>query len=201
MVLWYANQIFNEASDAAQVDIGEIQKDATVEEKKSLDQVLAATSQVVSKQAEETFQSIPQIIEETIKVLQSFAPPQPQDPRMGLLQQQVEAQAAKDQADAQYKQTKLQQDAQIKAQEMQTRSQEKMQDLQARMAMLQEDLKKEMMRQEAEDRRVQAQIQARLEMNESDNQTAKQLAALEVATGERIGVSTGTGINPNPRAQ
>jgi chaperonin GroES len=202
MVLWYANQIFNEASDAAQVDIGEIQKGATTEEKKSLDQMLAATSQVVSKQAEETFSSIPQIIQTAIETLQAMMPPpqMPADPRVDVMKQQVEAQAAKDQADAQYKQTKLQQDAQIKAQEMQTRSQEKMQDMQARLAMLQEELKKEMMRQEAEDRRVQAQIQARLEMNESDNQTAKQLAALEVATGERIGVSTGTGINPNPRS-
>jgi chaperonin GroES len=202
MVLWYANQIFNEASDAAQVDIGEIQKGATVEEKKSLDQMLAATSQVVSKQAEETFSSIPQIIQTAIETLQAMMPPpqMPADPRVEVMKQQVEAQAAKDQADAQYKQTKLQQDAQIKAQEAQMRSQEKMQDIQARLAMLQEELKKEMMRQEAEDRRVQAQIQARLEMNESDNQTAKQLAALEVATGERIGVSTGTGINPNPRS-
>jgi hypothetical protein len=202
MVLWYANQIFNEASDAAQVDIGEIQKGATTEEKQSLDKMLAATSQVVSQQAEETFSSIPQIIQTAIETLQAMMPPpqMPNDPRVEVMKQQVEAQAARDQADAQFKQTKLQQDAQIKAQEMQTRSQEKMQDLQARMAMLQEDLKKEMMRQEAEDRRVQAQIQARLEMNESDNQTAKQLAALEVATGEKIGVSTGTGINPNPRS-
>lgn len=201
MVLWYANQIFEEASDAAQVDIGEIQKDATTEEKQSLDKVLAATSQVVSKQAEETFQSIPQIIEQTIQVLQSFAPPQMQDPRMGLLQQQVQAQAAKDQADAQYKQQKLEQDAQAKAQELQVRSQEKMASIQERMAALQEEFKKEIMRQQAEDRRTQAEIEARLTMNESDNQTAKQLAALEVATGEKIGVSTGTGINPNPRAQ
>jgi predicted RNA-binding protein len=125
----------------------------------------------------------------------------PNDPRVEVMKQQVEAQAAKDQADAQYKQQKLQQDAQVKAQEMQTRNQENMQNIQARLAELQEELKKEMLRQEAEDRRVQAQIRARLEMNESDNQTAKQLAALEVATGERIGVSTGTGINPNPRAQ
>ena len=201
MVLWYANQIFEEASDAAQVDIGEIQKDATTEEKQSLDKVLAATSQVVSKQAEEAFSSIPQIIEQTIQMLQSFAPPPVQDPRMGLLQKQVEAQAAKDQADAQFKQTKLQTDAQIKAQEIQARNQEKLQSMQQRMAELQEELKKEIMRQQAEDRRTQAEIEARLTMNESDNQTAKQLAALEVATGEKIGVSTGTGINPNPRAQ
>jgi hypothetical protein len=201
MVLWYANQIFEEASDAAQVDIGEIQKGATTEEKKSLDQMLAATSQVVSKQAEEAFSSLPQIIEQAIQTLQQFAPPPPQDPRMGLLQKQVEAQQAKDQADAQFKQQKLQSDTQAKAMEIQAKSQERLQQIQQRMAELQEEFKKELMRQEAEDRRTQAQIQARLEMNESDNQTAKQLAALEVATGERIGVSTGTGINPNPRAQ
>jgi hypothetical protein len=201
MVLWYANQIFNEASDAAQVDIGEIQKGATAEEKKSLDQMLAATSQIVSKQAEETFSSVPAIIQQTIETLQAMMPPpqMPADPRVEVMKQQVEAQAAKDQADVQYKQQKLQQDAQTKAQELQAKSQEKMQDIQRRMAELQEEFKKEIMRQEAEDRRTQAEIQARLEMNESDNQTAKQLAALEVATGERIAVSTGTGINPSPR--
>lgn len=201
MVLWYANQVFEEASDAAQVDIGEIQKDATTEEKKSLDQVLAATSQVVTKQADEAFSSLPQIIEQAIQTLQQFAPPPPPDPRIGVMQKQVEAQQAKDQADAQYKQQKLQSDTQAKAMEIQAKSQERLQAIQQRMAELQEEFKKELMRQEAEDRRTQAQIQARLEMNESDNQTAKQLAALEVATGERIGVSTGTGINPNPRAQ
>lgn len=201
MVLWYANQVFEEASDAAQVDIGEIQKDATTEEKKSLDQVLAATSQVVTKQADEAFSSLPQIIEQAIQTLQQFAPPPPPDPRIGVMQKQVEAQQAKDQADAQFKQQKLQSDTQAKAMEIQAKSQERLQAIQQRMAELQEEFKKELMRQEAEDRRTQAQIQARLEMNESDNQTAKQLAALEVATGERIGVSTGTGINPNPRAQ
>ena len=165
--------------------------------------MLAATSQVVSKQAEETFSSIPAIIQQTIETLQAMMPPpqMPADPRVDVMKQQVEAQAAKDQADAQYKQQKLQSDAQSKAMELQAKSQEKMQDIQRRMAELQEEFKKELLRQEAEDRRTQAEIRARLEMNESDNQTAKQLAALEIATGERIGVSTGTGINPNPRAQ
>ena len=45
------------------------------------------------------------------------------------------------------------------------------------------DLKKEMMRQQAEDARARMQMEARMSMNESDNQTAKQLAALEVASG------------------
>jgi hypothetical protein len=199
MVLWYASQIYHEASDAAQVDIGEIQKDATTEEKQSLDKLLATTSQVVTKQSQEAFQQIPQIIDQAIQTLQQMQPPPPQDPSVQIAQQQLQNQQAKDQANAQTAQAKLQQDAQLKQADMQQRGMEKQMEIQARIEALQADLKKEMMRQQAEDQRAQAQIRARLEMNESDNQTAKQLAALEIATGERIGVSTGTGINPNPR--
>ena len=36
-------------------------------------------------------------------------------------------------------------------------------------------------------------------MNESDNETAKLLAAAEMATGEKVRVSTGTGIDPDPQ--
>jgi hypothetical protein len=54
------------------------------------------------------------------------------------------------------------------------------------------------MRQEAETARTRAEIDARLQMNDSDNATAMRLAAAEIATGERIAVSTGTGINPTP---
>lgn len=200
MVLWYATQIYNEASDAAQVDIGEIQKDATVEEKQSLDKLLATTSQVVTKQSQEAFGQIPQIIEQAIQALQQMQPPPPQDPSVQVAQKQLENQAQRDQANAQNAQAKLAQNAQLKQADMQQRSMEKQLEIQARIQELQSELQRETMRQQAEDERTRAQIQARLEMNESDNQTAKQLAALEVATGERIGVSTGTGINPNPRS-
>ena len=198
MVLWYATQIYHEASDAAQVDIGEIQKDATTEEKQSLDKLLATTSQMVTKQSQEAFGQIPQIIDQAIQTLQQMQPPPPQDPSVQIAQQQLQNQQAKDQATAQTQQAKLAQDAQLKQAEMQQRGMEKQMEIQSRIELLQADLKKEMLRQQAEDERTRAQIQARLEMNESDNQTAKQLAALEVASGERIGVSTGTGINPNP---
>lgn len=201
MVLWYANQIFVEASDAAGVDIGELQKDATTEEKQSLDKVLAATSQVVNSQAEQTFQAVPEVIEQAIQVLQQLMPPQqaPADPRVDVLKQQIEQKAQKDQADAQFKQQKAAQDAQLEQAKLAQQSQLRQAELQQRIQVLQAELQREQVRQQAEDRRTQAEIRARLAMNESDNQTAKQLAALEIATGERIGVSTGTGINPNPR--
>jgi hypothetical protein len=199
MVLWYATQIYHEASDAAQVDIGEIQKDATVEEKQSLDKLLATTSQIVTKQTQEAFGQIPQIIEQAIQALQQMQPPPPQDPSVQIAQQQLQNQQAKDQATAQTQQAKLAQDAQLKQADMQQRSMDKQADIQSRIETLQMQLQIEQLRQQAEDQRTRADIQARIEMNESDNQTAKQLAALEVATGERIAVSTGTGINPTPR--
>lgn len=201
MVLWYANQIFEEASDAAQVDIGELQKDASTEEKKALDRMLAATSQLVNKQAQETFSQIPAIIQQTIEMLQQMQPPpqMPADPRVEVMKQQIEAQMQKDQADAQFKQQKAKTDAELKQAEMQLRSQERQMTLQQQIEKLQAELQREQLRQSAEDQRTRAEIDARLAMNESDNQTAKQLAALEIASGDKVGVSTGTGINPNPR--
>jgi Tfp pilus assembly protein PilX len=56
----------------------------------------------------------------------------------------------------------------------------------------------EQQQQQAEDARKAAELQARMTMNSQDNQTAMQLAAAEIASGEKIAVSTGTGINPNP---
>jgi hypothetical protein len=55
-----------------------------------------------------------------------------------------------------------------------------------------------MLRQTAENERTEAEIRSRVHMNDSDNATAMRLAAAEIATGERIAVSTGTGINPQP---
>lgn len=54
-------------------------------------------------------------------------------------------------------------------------------------------------RQRAEDERKAAELQTRLTMNSEDNETAMRLAAAEIASGEKVAVSTGTGINPNPQ--
>jgi ABC-type transport system involved in cytochrome bd biosynthesis fused ATPase/permease subunit len=56
----------------------------------------------------------------------------------------------------------------------------------------------EKQRQDAETQRKLAELQVRQAMNTQDNLTAMELAQLEVETGERIAVSTGTGINPQP---
>ena len=49
-----------------------------------------------------------------------------------------------------------------------------------------------------ENARKAAELAARERINEADNQTARDLAAAEIASGERVAVSTGTGLDKNP---
>ena len=63
---------------------------------------------------------------------------------------------------------------------------------------LESDLVKEQMRQQGENQRTEADLTVRERMNTADNQTAFDLAQLEIATGEKFAVTTGTGINPGP---
>lgn len=53
-------------------------------------------------------------------------------------------------------------------------------------------------RERGEDKRKSAELESRERMNESDNQTAMTIAAAEIASGEKVAVQSGTGVNPNP---
>jgi hypothetical protein len=191
MTLWYANQIFETASEAAGMDVSELLKDTTTEEKQSFDKMLAAASQTVTAEAGQVFEQIPQVIEQAIEIIKQLNPPQqmPADPSLEIAKAETQRKMQADQVNAQLKQAQLQQDAQLKQAQLETRLQE-----------LEAKLRERMLLEDREDKRTAAEIEARVAMNESDNQTAKQIAALEVTTGERISVSTGTGINPNPRS-
>jgi len=187
LVLWYVSQVVDVASEAAGEDIGKLQKDANMEEKQEFDKMLAAASQTVNQQAQQTLGSIPQIVEQAIQLLQSFKPPMPQDPSSSLMQAEIERKANADQA-------KLQ----IETQKMQMQQQTAAQRIQSEISRLQAELEREKMREQAALTKAQMEIEAKLHMNAEDNQTAKQLAALEVESGEKIALSTGHGINPNP---
>lgn len=54
----------------------------------------------------------------------------------------------------------------------------------------------EAMRQQNENARAEQEVAAKLSINTSDNQTALQIAAAEIESGENVAVSTGGGINP-----
>jgi hypothetical protein len=121
-------------------------------------------------------------------------PPMPPDNSMQIAQmnaqlqgQSLQERAQFNQARIQLDQQKLQSEQQLEAQKLAAQQQDRMNKLQA-----------EQMKQMAENERAAADLAARERMNTADNDTAKLLAAAEMATGERVAVSTGSGINPNP---
>ncbi len=89
-----------------------------------------------------------------------------------------QANIAVKQAELQLAQAKLQREVQDSAQRQET------------------NMQREMVKQDRLDKRQAAELEVKLVTNREDNDTAKQIAAMETITGEKVGVSTGTGINP-----
>ena len=120
---------------------------------------------------------------------QQFAPqPQmPPDSSMQVAQIGAQTQQMAIQQRAQSDQARLAMQAQLEQAKLQDKQRDRAEKMQA-----------EQMRQLAENERTAADLAARERMNNADNETAKLLAAAEMATGEKVAVSTGTGINPNP---
>jgi chaperonin GroES len=207
VALWYAYSVFELGTEATGADIGDMLKELkTPEDKRAFDGMLAEASQTVVQGAADVFSSLPPVIQQAQQVLQSLAPQPPMDPNAQVamrqlqiqsqqLQQRAQADAqrmqlegAKMQQRAQIDQAKLQQDAQIDQAKLQQDAQQE----QARIAADQQ-------REQAETQRKMAEMQVRQAMNTQDNMTAMELAKLELETGERFAVSTGTGINPQAR--
>jgi hypothetical protein len=176
--------------------------------------MLAEASQNVAQAANDVFASLPPVIQKAQELMQQMAPQPPMDPNVQLAQAQLQAQAQRDaqraQIDAQRLQltaAQTQQKAQMDAAKMQQQAQleaaKMQQDAQMDAAKMQQDAQQEQARialaqqvEQQETERKLAEMQVRQAMNTQDNLTAMELAQLEVDTGERFGVSTGTGINP-----
>ncbi len=122
-------------------------------------------------------------------------PPMPPDSSMQIAQLNAQIQGQALQQRAQVDQARIQIDQQ-KLQIQQQNDAAKLADQQQARA---EKLQAEQFRQMAESQRTAAEVAARERMNTADNDTAKLLAAAEMATGEKVAVSTGTGINPGTR--
>jgi hypothetical protein len=121
-------------------------------------------------------------------------PPMPPDNSMQVAQINAQVRGQDMQMRAQIEQAKMQQAQQNDAAQLQL-EQMKVADAQRARA---EAMQSEQLKEAAENQRTMAEIASREKMNTDDNETAKLLAAAEMATGERVAVSTGTGINPNP---
>ena len=202
LALWYATAVVEVSNQAIGEDVGEVLKemaeDADNDERRALDRMLADASSVALSAGQQLFQTLPPIVQQAQQIMQQFAPQPMQDPRAALegqkMQQQMQIEQMRMQADQQTQQQRMA----IEQQRMQQDAASEQQDLQFRIAQLQAELQKAQLQQQSEDARKAAELQARMAMNTDDNRTAMQLAAAEIASGERIGLSTGTGINPNP---
>ena len=95
-------------------------------------------------------------------------------------------------------QARLGLDQQRMQQELQQKAQAAQQKAESDARKSQEVFQLEALRQQSESQRTQESNQMRYQMNTDDNQTAMRLASAEIASGEKVAVSTGTGINPNP---
>lgn len=196
--LWYVAATVRIASEALGEDVAvamkEIGKDNDA--RRALDQMLAEASTMVVEQGASVFDMLPPVVQQAQQLLQSMQPQQMQDPRLAIEGQKLQLQTQQMQQDVQMEQAKMQidaQEAQADAQIEAAKLQMDAQEMQTRVAI-------EVRKQQAEDARKAAELQARLAMNTDDNRTAMELAAAEIASGERVAVSTGTGINPNPNA-
>ena len=186
IALWYATHVFEVASKAAGQDISEFQKIKDVEVKQGFDQLLAAASQKVVPNAGQAFGAIPQIVQQAMGMLQQMSGMNaPQDPRMAVQMAETQRKSAADQAAMQVKQAELQLE-QAKLQLAAAETQQRQQD----------NIKRELLKQDRLDNRQAAELEVKMSMNDSDNDTALKIAAMETITGEKVGVSTGTGINP-----
>ena len=160
------------------------------------DAMMEAQAAVEIQQAIE--QAIPpeflQIVSAAYQQAQQMQPPTPQDPTQVAADVQKQAIAQRAQAE-QMKVASQQQRDQVQAQ---TQAQRDAVQVNLKLRQDELDLQTEMLKQDREDARKQAELTARLQMNQEDNATAKDLAAAEILSGNKVDVSTGTGINPNP---
>ena len=199
VALWYASTVLELAEETSGIDISEDMK--TLKDhasRRAFDRMLAEASQSVVGEAGDIFASLPPIIAKAMETMQQYAPQPPQDPRTAIEGQKLQAQTQRDQAQMQIEGQKMQAQMQLEGQKMQAQAAQDQVEQQLQAQKLQIEQQLEQMRQDREDARKAAELNARMTMNQQDNQTAMQLAQAEIMSGERIAVSTGTGINPNP---
>jgi len=156
--------------------------------------LILEVQQLIEQQLSTFAQELAQIDESA----QQFKPqpPMPPDNSMQIAQMNAQLQGQALQQKNQLGQAKLTQEAQLKQAQL-------AQDAQFKQAQITSDAKKqqdtmviEQMKQSGNDQRTMAELESRERMNAGDNQTAMQLAQAEIMSGEKIAVSTGTGINP-----
>lgn len=180
--------------------VDKAQKENLIDKESAEEQadVIVRVQQVIEQQLGPDFA---QKLAELSQAAQQFAPrpPMPPDNSMQIAQLNAQIQGQALQQRAQADQAKLAQQAQLEQAKMAQTAQIKQAELAQKDQQQKEDLAREQMRQMAESQRSAEDNAARERMNTADNDTAMRLAAAEIMTGEKVAVSTGTGINPGNR--
>ena len=169
MVYWYSLYIYEQTSNAVGVPLDAFLGGKDQEVSAELDRTLAMASQRYMPDIQASLEGIPAIIQAAQQFLQQFQPPKPQDPTQ-VLMAETQRKAQYDQSQSQLNQAKLQIEQQKVSRETQL-DQIKMQE-------------------------NMAEVQAKIQMNDADNRTAKELAVFEAEHGGHPRLSTGHGINP-----
>ena len=113
-------------------------------------------------------------------------------------QAKLQIEQAKLQQSQQTDQARMQQSQELEKAKLQLAAQENAMAMQRDAQREMADAKQAAFEAQVENQRSAAEMQARERMNAADNETAMRLAQAEIISGEKFGVSTGTGINPNP---
>ena len=169
MAYWYSLYIYEQTSNAVGVPLDTFLGGKDEQVSAELDRTLAMASQRFMPDIQNSLQGIPAVIQQAQQFLQQFQPPKPQDPTQ-VLMAETQRKAKYDQSQAQLNQAKLQIEQQKVSREAQL-DQIKMQE-------------------------NMAEVQSKVQMNDADNRTAKELAVFEAEHGGHPRLSTGHGINP-----
>ncbi len=223
MTLWYITYNYEQMIEAMETDdqgMTEILADRDPETLKELDKLLAQMSPDIMEQTSKIFEKIPQIVsdaQELIGSMQKESMPEiPVDPNA---QAETERKRADDvqkaqlaTAESERKKQDSTQDAQIEVAKLSQKEKSEFAKLSAKeretAIKLARDEQKQAMEkvarfeqlefeERAEDERTAASLESVERRNTQDNLTAMKIAAAEMESGEKVSVSTGTGINPS----
>lgn len=161
----------------------------------------AAQAQVilqVQQAIEQALQGFDQMLGQIDQQAQQFKPqpPMPPDNSIQVAQTNAQVQVKAIEQRAQAAQQKLQATQQSEAQKLQATQQRQQQEDMLKKQLAQAQFALEQFKQQQENLRQYEINASRERINRGDNETAMQLAAAEIESGEHIALSTGTGINP-----
>ena len=195
IVMWYVNYTYEMIQKAVnQTDssfsLEDLMKEKDPEAQKELDRLLAQASPRLIQEGGKVFQQLPEIIQKALEVAKQYQA-QPQDPATTVAQ--IQAQTEERKAAARTQETLVKEESAIQREKLKQQAQDSREE---RRAITEKEIAE--FREKHADARNLTDNQVRERMNQQDNLTALTIAAAEIESGERVDVTTGTGINPQP---